>query len=348
MHNLGRNLRFAFSPRLSVQEGFYSMEPKGHMKRRSFLHKIVGGAVALAQMKSLHATTTEEKLSQESNVKGIEPYVTVDPRVRLFYKDWCTSASRLNPKARTVLFLHTWANNSDIWQYQMNYLCGRGMRTVAYDRRGHGRSSDPGFNYDFDVLSRDLATVIEQLDLRNLALVGHSMGCGEIVRYLSKYGDARVSRIVFVAPSLPFALKTDDNPDGVPSSELIAVREAITHDFPQYVRTIARTFFGPKVTDSSVEWGIRMCDLSSLPALIGTNIAGTETDFRAELRSIEKPILIIHGNSDVMAPLELTAQRVHRLIPGSQLKVYDEGPHGLMISHMDGLNRDLLDFIGMS
>ncbi len=281
-------------------------------------------------------------------MKGIEPYVTVDPRVRLFYKDWCTSASRLNPKARTVLFLHTWANNSDIWQYQMNYLCGRGMRTVAYDRRGHGRSSDPGFNYDFDVLSRDLATVIEQLDLRNLALVGHSMGCGEIVRYLSKYGDARVSRIVFVAPSLPFALKTDDNPDGVPSSELIAVREAITHDFPQYVRTIARTFFGPKVTDSSVEWGIRMCDLSSLPALIGTNIAGTETDFRAELRSIEKPILIIHGNSDVMAPLELTAQRVHRLIPGSQLKVYDEGPHGLMISHMDGLNRDLLDFIGMS
>jgi non-heme chloroperoxidase len=114
------------------------------------------------------------------------------------------------------------------------------------------------------------------------------------------------------------------------------------------VRTIARKFFGPKVTDSSVDWGIRMCDLSSLPALIGTNIAGTETDFRTELRSIEKPILIIHGNSDVMAPLELTARRVHRLIRGSQLKVYNEGPHGLMISHINELNRDLFDFISIS
>jgi non-heme chloroperoxidase len=324
------------------------MEPRGHMKRRSFLHNIVGGTVALAQVPCLHATTAEEKLSQESSVEGIGPYVTVDLRVRLFYKDWCTPASRLDPKTRTVLFLHTWANNCDIWQYQMNYLCGRGMRTVAYDRRGHGRSTDSGSNYDSDVLARDLATIIEQLDLRDLALVGHSMGCGEIARYLSKYSDARVSRIVFVAPALPFALKTDDNPDGVPKSELIAIRDEITHDFPQYLRTIARGFFGPKVTDSSVDWGIRMCDLSSLPALIGAHAANTETDFRPELRLVEKPTLVIHGDSDVLAPLEVTAQRVHRLIPRSQLKVYKEGPHALMISHMNELNRDLFDFISMS
>jgi pimeloyl-ACP methyl ester carboxylesterase len=230
----------------------------------------------------------------------------------------------------------------------MNYLCGRGMRTVAYDRRGHGRSTDSGSNYDTDVLARDLAKIIEQLDLRDLALVGHSMGCGEIARYLSKYGDARVSRIVFVAPALPFALKTDDNPDGAPKSELIAVRDEVTHDFPQYLRTIARGFFGPKVTDSSVDWGIRMCDLSSLPALIGAHAANTETDFRSELRLVKKPTLVIHGDSDVLAPLEVTAQRVHRLIPGSQLKVYKEGPHALMISHMDELNHDLFDFISMS
>jgi non-heme chloroperoxidase len=174
------------------------------------------------------------------------------------------------------------------------------------------------------------------------------MGCGEIVRYLSKYGVARVSRIVFVATSLPFGLKTDDNLDGMLKSELMAVRDEVTHDFPQYLRTIARQFFGPKVTESSVDWGIRMCDLSSLPALIGTHTANAETDFRPELRSIEKPTLIIHGDSDVLARLEVTAQRVHRLIPGSQLKVYEEGPHGLMISHMDELNRDLFDFISMS
>jgi pimeloyl-ACP methyl ester carboxylesterase len=125
----------------------------------------------------------------------------------------------------------------------------------------------------------------------------------------------------------------------------MGVRDEITHDFPQYVRTIARPFFGPKVTDSSVDWGTRMCDLSSLPALIGTQLAHAETDFRAELRSIEKPTLIIHGDSDVLCPLDLTARVVHRLIPKSQLKVYENGPHGLMISHMDALNRDLLDFI---
>jgi non-heme chloroperoxidase len=321
------------------------MESIESMKRRSFLQKIAGGAVSLAQIPRLHATAIDEKPPHKSNVAGAGPYVTVDPTFRLFYKDWCAPESRLNPNTRTALFLHTWANNSDIWQYQMNYLRGRGMRTAAYDRRGHGRSSDPGSNYDFDVLAGDLATIIEQLDLKDTALVGHSMGCVEIVRYLSKYGDARVSRIVFVAPSLPFALKTDDNPDGVPSSELIAVRDEITHDFPHYVRTIARPFLGPKVTDSSVDWGIRMCDFSSLPALIGTQIANTETDFRPELPLIEKPTLIIHGDSDVFCPLDVTARVVHRLVPKSQLKVYEKGPHGLMISHMDELNRDLFDFI---
>jgi non-heme chloroperoxidase len=316
------------------------------MKRRSFLHKVAGGAAALAQMPRLHAAASEEKQSPESNRTSAGPYVTVDPGVRLFYKDWCTATDRLNPATRTVLFLHTWANNCDIWQYQMNDLRGRGMRTVAYDRRGHGRSSDPGSGYDADALAHDLAAVIERLDLKDVAVVAHSMGCGEIVRYLSKYGGSRVSRIVFVAPSLPFALKTDDNPGGVPRDELIAVREEIAHDFPQYVRSIARNFFGPTVSDSSVEWGVRMCDLSSLPALIGTQIANTETDFRPELGPIEKPTLIIHGDSDVFCPLDATARVVHRLVPKSKLKVYEKGPHGLMISHMDELNRDLFDFIG--
>jgi non-heme chloroperoxidase len=324
------------------------MELRGHMKRRSFFYKIAAGATSLAPLLRLHATTTEEKLSQKSNVEGIGPYVIVEPTVRLFYKDWCTPVDRLNPKARTALFVHGWASNSDIWQYQMNYLRGRGMRTVAYDRRGHGRSSDHGADYDFDVLAHDLAKLIEQLDLRGVVLVGHSMGCGEIVRYLSKYGDERVSRIVLVATSLPFGLQTDDNPDGVPKSELIAVRDQITHNFPQYVRTIAPGFFGPKATDSSIDWGIRMCDRLSLPAVIGTHIANAETDFRPELQLVEKPTLIIHGDSDVYCRLEVTARRVHRLIPGSQLKVYEQGPHGMMFSHMDQLNRDLCNFIGMS
>jgi pimeloyl-ACP methyl ester carboxylesterase len=230
----------------------------------------------------------------------------------------------------------------------MNYLHGLGMRTLAYDRRGHGRSSDPGFSYGYDALAKDLATFIEQLDLRDIVLVGHSMAGGEIVRYLSTYGDARVSRIVLVAPSLPFALKTDDNPMGVPRTELLAVREAIAHDLPQYARSIARKFFGPNVTDGTVDWAVRMCDLSSLPALVGTNIADTETDFRAELPLIKKPTLIIHGDSDELAPLANTSERVRQMISQSRLRVYKDGPHGLMISHMDQLNRDLQAFISES
>lgn len=318
------------------------------MKRRSFLHKIVGGAAVLSQVPSARSTTTEEKPSQKSNLEAIGPYAIVDETVRLFYKDWCDPASRLSPKVRTALFVHGWASNSDIWQYQMNYLRGQGIRTIAYDRRGHGRSSDRGSDYDFDILAGDLAKLIERLDLREVTLVGHSMGCGEIVRYLSQYGDARVSRIVLVATSLPFGLKTDDNPDGVPQNELIAVRGEITHDFPHYLRTIARGFFGPKVTDSSVDWGLRMCDLLSLPAVIGTHIANSETDFRPELKRIERPTLIIHGDSDVFCRLDVTARAVHRLIPKSQLKIYEGAPHGLMVSHMDELNRDLFDFITMS
>jgi non-heme chloroperoxidase len=189
---------------------------------------------------------------------------------------------------------------------------------------------------------------MEQLELRDVVLVGHSMAGGEIVRYLSTYGDARVSRIVLVSPSLPFALKTDDNPTGVPKTELLAVRDVIAHDFPHYARSIARKFFGPTVTDSTVDWAVRMCDLSSLPALVGTNIADTETDFRAELPLIKKPTLIIHGDSDELAPLANTSERVRQMISQSRLRVYKDGPHGLMISHMDQLNRDLQAFISES
>jgi non-heme chloroperoxidase len=316
------------------------------MQRRSFLQSALAGVAAVGQVAMHPETPSGKGLVPDSASTGTFPYITTDPTVRLFYKDWHALASSSRPNTHTALFLHTWVLNSDIWQYQMNYLHGLGMRTLAYDRRGHGRSSDPGFSYGYDALAKDLATLIEQLDLRDIVLVGHSMAGGEIVRYLSTYGDARVSRIVLVAPSLPFALKTDDNPTGVPRTELLAVREAVAHDFPQYTRSIARRFFGPNVTDSTVDWAVRMCDLSSLPALVGTHIADTETDFRAELPLIKKPTLIIHGDSDELAPLANTSERVRRMISQSRLRVYKDGPHGLMISHLDQLNRDLQAFIG--
>jgi non-heme chloroperoxidase len=323
------------------------------MQRRSFLQSALAGVAAIGQVRMHRGITSgsapvSNDLVPTSASTGTFPYIITDPAVRLFYKDWHDPASSSAPNAQTALFLHTWILNSDIWQYQMNHLHGLGMRTLAYDRRGHGRSSDPGFSYGYDALAKDLATFIEQLELKDIVLIGHSMAGGEIVRYLSTYGDARVSRIVLVAPSLPFALKTDDNLTGAPRTALLAVQEAITHDLPQYARSIARKFFGPNVTDSTVDWAVRMCDLSSVPALVGTHIAVTETDFRAELALIKKPTLIIHGDRDELAPLATTSERVRQMISGSRLKVYKDGPHGLMISHMDQLNRDLQTFISES
>jgi non-heme chloroperoxidase len=175
------------------------------MQRRSFIQSALAGVAAVGQVTMRPGTTSGNALVPNSASTGTSPYITTDPTVRLFYKDWHDRASSSSQNTHTVLFLHTWALNSDIWQYQMNYLHGLGMRTLAYDRRGHGRSSDPGFSYGYDALAKDLATFMEQLELRDVVLVGHSMAGGEIVRYVSTYGDARVSRIVLVAPSLPFA-----------------------------------------------------------------------------------------------------------------------------------------------
>jgi pimeloyl-ACP methyl ester carboxylesterase len=194
-------------------------------------------------------------------------------------------------------------------------------------------------------LADDLASFIAQLDLQEVVLVGHSMGCPEIVRYLSRHGDSRVARIVFVSPSLPFTLKTGDNPQGMEQETLHQVRKAISHDFPKWLAENAPRFFLPDTTPGFIDWGIGMCYLSSLRALVGTNIADTETDFRAELPHIKKPTVIIHGDRDAMAPLDFSGRRTAELIPGSTLKVYEGAPHGLFITHMDKLNEDLESFV---
>jgi pimeloyl-ACP methyl ester carboxylesterase len=265
------------------------------------------------------------------------PFIETNDRTTLFHKDWGTG--------RPVLFVHGWALNSDMWQYQMIHLAGQGFRCVAYDRRGHGRSSDPGRGYDYDTLADDLASVMERLNLRDAVLVGHSMGAGEVVRYLTRHGAKRVSRALLVAPALPFILKTADNPDGVDKEVLDTVRGRFCTDFPKWLADNAPPFFLPETSPEMVQWGVRMALQTSLKALVDSNHADTETDFRAEMRRIATPTLIIHGDSDHSAPLDFTGRRAAKLIPVSELKVYEGAPHGLFITHMDRLNRDLLEFV---
>ncbi|MBO0723978.1 MAG: alpha/beta hydrolase [Blastocatellia bacterium] len=306
------------------------------MHRRNVLKSVVSAAAG-AGLVAATGGSTRAKTRATAAKASRTPFIVTGDGASLFYKDW--------GNGRTVVFVHGWALNSDMWQYQMIHLTGLGLRCVAYDIRGHGRSSDPGRGYDYDTLAGDLAAVIEQLDLRDITLVAHSMGCGAAVRYLSHHGADRIARVALVSPSLPFILKTEDNPDGVDKTVLERVRAKFSRDFPKWLADNAPPFFTPETSPAMIQWGISMCLQASLKALIDCNRTDTETDFRAELPKITAPTLIIHGDKDVSAPLEFTGRKTTRLIPGSQLKVYEGAPHGLMFTHMDRFNRDLHDFI---
>lgn len=270
------------------------------------------------------------------------PYFTTHDGTTLFFKDWSLKRSE---NAEPVVFVHGWAFNSDMWQYQMIHLANRGLRCLAYDKRGHGRSSQPGYGYDYDTRADDLAVFLESLNLSKVTLVGHSIGCAEIIRYLSRQGSSRVARIVLIGTATPFALKTPDNPDGFERAVFEKMRAAVLKDFPKWLNENARPFFVPETSPEMVQWAIGLCLQASLKALIDCDIAGTETDFRPELPKITVPTLVIHGDADASEPIEQRGRRTSQLIPGSVLKRYEGAPHGLMFTHIDRLNADLLAFI---
>jgi pimeloyl-ACP methyl ester carboxylesterase len=254
----------------------------------------------------------------------------------LFYRDWGTG--------KPIVFVAGAAVPSAMWAYQMVPLVQAGFRCVAFDRRGHGRSSDPGRGYDFDTLADDLAAVIETLDLREVTLVGHSMGCGEIIRYLTRHGSARVARVALIAPTTPFLLKTEDNPRGVDKAVFEALRAGWLRDYPRWLEENARPFVVAETSDAIIRWCMDLMLETSLQAVVECNVAVTETDFRGELGRIDTPVLVVHGTVDASAPLELTGEPTAELIRECELKVYEGAPHGLFLTHIERLNGDLLRF----
>lgn len=244
---------------------------------------------------------------------------------------------------RTVVFVHGWATHSDIWQYQTSSLSD-GARCVVYDKRGHGRSSDPGSGYDYDSLADDLARVLEALDVRDAVLVGHSMGPAEIARYLRRHGDGRVASLVLISSALPFILKTADNPDGIDAKVFADRRATWTADMPKFLSANARSIVLPATSQETVAWIARMGEAASLPALLAMNHTITETDLRPDTAAIAVPTLVIHGDAD-KAPLGLTGRRVAAMVPGSVLHVYEGAPHALLVTHASRLNDDLRNWI---
>jgi non-heme chloroperoxidase len=245
-----------------------------------------------------------------------------------------------------VLFVHGWALNSDAWQPAMLRAVRAGYQAVAYDRRGHGRSDDPGRGYDYDSLADDLAAVIEEFDLKDVTLVGHSMGCAEIARYLSRYGDDRVARAVMVAPFLPFPLKTADNPEGfVELGAAEAMREMWATSFAGWLAQAAPPAFGPGAPGELVAQTIRQMLQCSLQAVIECNITGAQTDLRPELARIATPTLVLHGDADGSCPIELTGRKLPRLMPNCRLNVYPGATHTLIVEQAAQMVDDILGFI---
>jgi pimeloyl-ACP methyl ester carboxylesterase len=265
-------------------------------------------------------------------------HVAVDQRTRLFVRDW--------GEGPTVLFLAGWTLSSDFWRYQMLALKTHGFRVLAYDRRGHGRSGDPGGGYDFDTLSDDLASVIKDRNLNGVTLVAHSMAAGEVARYFTRHRGRGVRKLVLVGPTTPYLKKSADNPLGVDRSVMAASRAAVALDFPGQIDAQIGPFFTSQTARGTVEWVKQMMLETSMQAVIELAEALQETDFRSDLPRINVPTLVVHGDKDVSAPLPLTGKRTAELIPYARLSVVEGGPHGLPVTHVERLNRELLTFVG--
>lgn len=260
-------------------------------------------------------------------------HFTTADGTELFYRDYGTG--------RPVVFIHSMLMSSDMWQPQMLHLAGNGFRPIAYDRRGHGRSDDPGRGYSFDTLAGDLAALLDRLDLTGVTLVGHSMGGGEVIRYLSRYGSARIDRIVLAGATAPHL---NAGPDIT-----AAVLDQLRNGYAQWVADNAGLSFGDGLPGNDIpqlarEATIRDWMRVALHAAAECMRANLAADFRSEAGTIGVPALIIHGDHDAFAPLETCGQRSAELIPGSKLVIYPNASHMLHLTHGDRLNHDLLEF----
>ena len=265
-----------------------------------------------------------------------------DEEVNLSYKDYGSG--------RPVILIHGWPLSKEMWEYQIEPLVEAGLRVIKYDRRGFGKSSKPWGKYDYDTLAGDLNAIMEELDLLDAVLVGFSMGGGEVVRYLSRYGSRRVSKIVLVSSVTPYLLKTADNPDGLDESVFKEMLDQIGEDRIAFLDDFGKQFFGVNLVSHPVSAPLldyyRMLAAVAAPrATKQCAIAFAQTDFRQDVQAINVPTLVIHGDADKTVPIKASGARTAHMIPGSQYMVYDGAPHGLFYTHKERLNQDLISFI---
>lgn len=269
-------------------------------------------------------------------------YVTSRDETKIFYKDW--------GMGRPVVFSHGWPLDADAWDAQMLFLLHNGYRVIAHDRRGHGRSDQPAVGNDMDTFADDLATLIEALDLKSAALVGHSTGGGEVARYVGRHGTRRIGRIVLIGAVPPLMLKTAANPQGLPIGVFDGMRADIAADRPQFFQQLAAVFhgynrLGATHSQAVVDWFGLLAMRGGIWPEYDCIEAFSETDFNEDLRKFNVPTLFIHGDDDQIVPFAASASAASKRVRNSTLKVYAGGSHGICSTQAERVNADLLAFL---
>src|SRR6266581_5639352 len=275
------------------------------------------------------------------------PYITVGKEnsgnIELYYKDWGTG--------QPVVFSHGWPLSADAWEDQMVFLAARGYRCIAHDRRGHGRSSQPWQGNDMDTYADDLAKLVEALDLQNAIHVGHSTGGGEVARYIGRHGTQRVAKAVLIGAVPPLMLKTAANPGGLPIETFDQIRASVVNDRSQFFKDLSMPFYGYNRPGAKISEGVRESFwlqgmMAGFPAAYFCIKAFSETDLTEDLKKVDLPTLILHGDDDQIVPIGASALLSSKIVKGSTLKVYPGLPHGMCSTHKAQINTDLLTFIG--
>lgn len=263
--------------------------------------------------------------------------------IELYYED--------HGSGRPVVLIHGWPLNGASWEKQMIALLKAGYRVITYDRRGFGKSSHPASGYEYDTFASDLDVLLRTLDLRDATLAGFSMGTGEVARYVGTYGSDRVRSVAYLGGILPFLIKTDDNPTGLPAETFTPLVKAATLDRFNFLAGFLQNFYNAdqfvpnRISDEAIRHSWNVGASSSAIGLVQCMVAWG-TDFRTDLAKLDRPALIVHGDADRIVPIHVTGNPLHALLPSAKMITLEGAPHGFLWTHAEDVNAALVEFLG--